>query len=241
MNQQANANATILIAGASRGLGRQLVEKALARGYRVAAGLREKHLQSEDVRALEQAHKDRFLAVALDVVDEASVEQAAAAVKQAFGQVDILVNNAAILVGRDQKLEQLSMEAVEQSFQVNLFGPIRVTKHVLPLMTGNRDKAIVNISSEAGSFANAYGGDYPYALSKGALNLFSEHLRRYTAERGIRVYAVHPGWIRTDMGGDQAPGDPSESAAGILDLAEGRKDKPDMPLFVDFRGEPMAP
>lgn len=240
MSEQTNVT-TILIAGANRGLGRQLVEKALARGYRVAAGMRESHLQSDDVRALAEAYPDRFLAVALDVTDETSVERAAATIKQAFGQVDVLVNNAAILVGRDQKLEQLSMEDVEKSFQVNLYGPIRVTKHVLPLMTGSQDKAIVNISSEAGSFANAYGGDYPYALSKGALNLFSEHLRRYTAERDIRVYAVHPGWIRTDMGGDKAPGDPAESAAGILDLAEGRKDKPGMPLFVDFRGEPMEP
>lgn len=239
MNQQTNR--TILITGAGRGLGRQLTEKALERGYRVAAGMRSGHLASAEVRALADAYPDRYLAVSLDVTSEASVEEAAAAIRNAFGRVDILVNNAAILVARDQKLEDLSMEAVEESFQVNLYGPIRVTKHVLPLMTGEGGKAIVNISSEAGSFTNAYGGDYPYALSKGALNLFSAHLRRYTAERGIRVYAVHPGWIRTDMGGDQAPGDPAESALGILDLAEGKKDKADMPVFVDFRGEPMEP
>lgn len=239
MNQQLRR--TVLITGANRGLGRQLVQTALERGYRVAAGMREAGLQSGDIRALRETYPDRLFAFALDVTSEASVEAAAAAVRRELGRVDILVNNAAILIGRDQKLEELSLDAVEQTFQVNLYGPIRVTKHVLPLMTGGESMAIVNISSEAGSFANAYGGDYPYALSKGALNLFSAHLRRYIAGRGIRVYAVHPGWIRTDMGGDNAPGDPLESARGILDLAEGRKDRPDMPLFVDFRGEPMEP
>lgn len=239
MNQ--HSKRTIVITGANRGLGRQLVHVALERGYRVAAGMREDRLQAEDWRALGDAHPGRFLALALDVANEASVKQAAATVQREFGHVDVLINNAAILVGREQKLEELSMEAVEESFQVNLYGPLRVTKHVLPLMTGNADKAIINISSEAGSFANAYGGDYPYALSKGALNLFSEHLRRYTAGRGIRVYAVHPGWIRTDMGGNQAPGDPLESAEGILDMAEGKNVTADTPIFVNFRGEPMEP
>jgi NAD(P)-dependent dehydrogenase (short-subunit alcohol dehydrogenase family) len=234
-------NRTIVITGANRGLGRELVQVALERGYKVAAGMRESGLQSAETRALAEAHPGRYLAVAMDVADEASVEKAAETIRKAFGQADILINNAAILIARDQKLEQLTLEAVEQTFQVNLYGPIRVTKHLLPLMTGGEDKAIVNISSEAGSFANAYGGDYPYALSKGALNLFSAHLRNDVAGRGIRVYAVHPGWIRTDMGGETAPGDPLESARGVLDLAEGRKDRPDMPLFVDFRGEPMEP
>lgn len=232
---------TILITGANRGLGRELVRAALERGWRVAAGMREGALEAADIRALREAHGDRFLAVALDVTGEPSVEAAAADVRRAFGRVDVLVNNAAILVARDQKLEELSLAAVDETFQVNLYGPLRVTKHVLPLMTGSGRKAIVNISSEAGSFANAYGGDYPYALSKGALNLFSAHLRRYVAGRGIRVFAVHPGWIRTDMGGDQAPGDPFESARGILDLAEGITDRPDLPVFVDFRGQPMEP
>lgn len=231
----------MLVTGANRGLGRQLVRVALERGYRVAAGMRESALNAADIQTLKEAHGDRFLAVNLDVTSEPSVEAAAAEVRRTFGRVDVLVNNAAVLVARDQKLEQLSLEAVEHTFQVNLFGPLRVTKHVLPLMTGTGRKAIINVSSEAGSFANAYGGDYPYALSKGALNLFSAHLRQYVAARGIRVFAVHPGWIRTDMGGEKAPGDPLASARGIMDLADGLTDRPDLPVFVDFRGEPMEP
>jgi len=230
----------LLITGANRGLGLHTTALALANGHRVAAGARQSQLESSGLRQLAERYPDQLLVVALDVKSEESVQAAADKVRGQFGHVDAIMNNAAILLGREKKLEQVSMAEMEESFQVNLYGPICVVKHFLPLMTDDGEKVIINISSESGSFTNAYGGDYPYALSKGALNLFSEHVRRYVSGRGIRVYAVHPGWIRTDMGGDKAPGDPEESAQGILALIEGKNKAEGAGVFIDFRGEPMA-
>jgi NAD(P)-dependent dehydrogenase (short-subunit alcohol dehydrogenase family) len=115
-----------------------------------------------------------------------------------------------------------------------------VIKHLLPLMSDAGDlRAIINISSEAGSLTNAYGGDYPHAISKTAINMFSKQLKRYVKDRGIRVCAIHPGWIKTDMGGEKAPGDPAESADGILDILERKKDIDPESFFINVKGEPM--
>ncbi|WP_040951309.1 SDR family oxidoreductase [Gorillibacterium massiliense] len=230
----------IFITGASRGLGLSLVEHGLAKGHRIAAAVRDPDSLSVRFQELERSYPDKLLIVRMEVKDEDSVRAASEQVRKQWGTVDALVNNAAVLLGREQLLENLSLADMEETFQINLYGPVRVCKHFLPLISASGDKVIVNISSEAGSFANAYGGDYSYALSKGALNLFSEHLRRYTTGRGIRVYAVHPGWIRTDMGGAAAPGDPAESAKGILALIEGEVMAGNVGVFIDHRGEPMA-
>mgnify|MGYP000229967043 CR=1 FL=1 len=229
----------IFITGANRGLGFHLAELSLAQGHRVAAGVRNPEQPGEGLQKLTQQYPDQLVITELDVKNEATVEQAAAAVREAFGHIDAVVNNAGILLAREQKLEELSLAATEETFQVNLYGPIRVVKHMLPLMTGDGEMAIINISSEAGSFKNAYGGDYPYAVSKGALNLFSEHVRRYVKDRGIRAYAVHPGWIRTDMGGEKAPGDPIETAQGLLALIDGTNKAEGAGIFIDHRGEAM--
>ena len=229
----------LFVTGANRGLGLHVTKLALEGGHHVIAGVRQAQLEADELRELKERYPIHLMVVPLDVKNEQSVQAASEHVRQSLGQVDAIVNNAAILVARDQKLEQLSLEQLEETFQVNLYGPIRVAKHFLPLMVGNGEKAIINISSEAGSFANAYGGDYPYALSKGALNLFSEHVRRYVADRSIRVYAVHPGWIRTDMGGNEAPGDPYEAARGVLALVDGSNCPNDAGVFINSRGEPM--
>ncbi|MBW7458959.1 SDR family NAD(P)-dependent oxidoreductase [Paenibacillus sepulcri] len=149
-----------------------------------------------------------------------------------------IVNNAAILVARNTQIESLDMDDVVNTFEINLYGPMRVVKHFLPLLT-EKDAAIINISSEAGSITNAYPGDYPYAISKTALNMFSQQLLSYVKGRGIQVLSIHPGWMRTDMGGATAPNDPGNSARGIVDQIE-RKIVPESRFnFVDFSGKEM--
>jgi|HigsolmetaGSP12D_1036236.scaffolds.fasta_scaffold00532_9 NAD(P)-dependent dehydrogenase (short-subunit alcohol dehydrogenase family) len=230
----------VLITGAGRGLGRHLAEKAAAAGHTVLAGVRRPEAQAEALRALERGGSGRIHPLALDVADEASVAAAAREVRERFGRVDAVVNNAGVLLARDRTIEQLDFGDVERTMQVNLYGPMRVAKHFVPLLREAAEKpAFLNISSEAGSYAGAYGGDYPYALSKAALNYFSAQLRAYLKDRDVAVYAVHPGWIRTDMGGAAAPGDPAETAEGLLALIERRVVPQTEQVFVDFRGKPM--
>ncbi|WP_244226659.1 SDR family NAD(P)-dependent oxidoreductase [Paenibacillus protaetiae] len=194
----------ILITGAGRGLGLHLAAEALRRGHSVIAAVRNAAADGA-LAKLEQQYKGRVAYAAFDVTDEQAIAQFAADASEAGITVDAVINNAAILTERSASIETLNMDEVARSFEINVFGPMKVVKHVLPLMNGTSG-AIVNISSEAGSLHNAYGGDYPYAMTKTALNMFTEQLRHAVKERGIAVYSVHPGWIRTDMGASKHPG-----------------------------------
>lgn len=227
----------ILITGANRGLGLSLASEACQRGHHVLAGVRGPGSSPERLQELVHRFPGQVTILPLDVSDENSVRYAAEQVKSRFSSVDVVINSAAVLLGRDQKLEQLDMEQVEQSFQTNLYGPIVVVKHFLPLLQQGSKQSIINISSEAGSFAGAYGGDYSYALSKSALNMFTAQLRHELQPQGFVVHALHPGWIRTDMGGEQAPGDANVAAAGILDIIERKTEA--KALFIDHKGEPL--
>ena len=144
-----------------------------------------------------------------------------------------------MLTERGKKIEELDFEHVQFTMDVNVLGPMRVMKHFLPLLYKGKKKTIINISSEAGSIHNAYGGDFPYGISKAALNMFSVQLSRYVKEKDIAVHAVHPGWIKTDMGGENATGYPEESANGILDILEGKIEAKSELGFIDFKGQEM--
>lgn len=230
----------ILITGANRGLGLQLAAEACTRGHHVWAGVRGPGSSAEKLLELHEQYPALLTILPLDVADGNSVKYASEQAASRVSHLDAVINSAAILLGREQKLEQLDFDQVEQSFQTNLFGPMLVLKHFLPLLRKGTEQSVINISSEAGSFAGAYGGDYSYALTKSALNMFSMQLRRELKPQGFVVQAVHPGWIRTDMGGEQAPGDAAEAAAGIIDLVERKTKAADDALFIDHKGNPMA-
>lgn len=227
----------ILITGANRGLGLALAQTGAERGHHIVAGVRDVR-QGEDKLSDFEFSKSVSI-VPLDVTNEESVIRAANFVKEQFGSIDAIVNNAGILLERDKTIEELSLAQVQVSFDVNLFGPMRVVKHFLPLLLMGDRATIINISSEAGSFDNAYGGDYAYAGSKTALNMFSQQLSNYVKGNNIQVYAVHPGWIKTDMGGESAPGNPNDTANGILELIENKHRIKSKYVFIDHKGNPM--
>ncbi|TVY05466.1 SDR family oxidoreductase [Paenibacillus cremeus] len=230
----------ILITGTNRGLGYELTVQAVERGHKVIAGVRSSRPEGQLLELMGR-YPGQIEVVELDVTKEDTIARLAENIK-AQGQVlEAIINNAGVLLGRGVPLEDLSMDDVVRTFQINLFGPIMVAKHLLPLVPKNNSGVVINISSEAGSLTNAYGGDYPYAISKTALNMFSKQLRALVKKQGIgtRVFALHPGWIRTDMGGDKAPGDPRENARNIMDIVESKTEIPAEHFFINFKGEPM--
>jgi NAD(P)-dependent dehydrogenase (short-subunit alcohol dehydrogenase family) len=227
----------ILVTGANRGLGLALAQTGAERGHHIIAGVRDVR-QGEDKLSDFEFSKSISI-VPLDVTNEDSVIRAENFVKEQFGSIDAIINNAGILLERDKTIEELNLDQVQVSFDVNLFGPMRVVKYFLPLLIMGDSKTIINISSEAGSFDNAYGGDYAYAGSKTALNMFSQQLSKYVNGNNIQVYAVHPGWIKTDMGGDNAPGNPHDTANGILELIENKRRIESKYVFIDYKGNPM--
>jgi NAD(P)-dependent dehydrogenase (short-subunit alcohol dehydrogenase family) len=210
----------IVITGASRGLGYELAIAASKRGHEVIAGVRDKQAAEERYAKLETSQRALIELIALDVTSDGSIRQLADELGRREATVDALVNNAAILVGRDHDIDSLSFADVAESFDTNLYGPIKMIQALMPLLRKASLPSIVNISSEAGAYATAYGGDYPYGLSKQALTYLSEKLRKELEPQGFQVLAVHPGWMKTDMGGDKAPGDPVETAERLLGILE---------------------
>jgi NAD(P)-dependent dehydrogenase (short-subunit alcohol dehydrogenase family) len=230
-------NQTALITGANRGLGLGLTKVFLDAGWRVIAGARQ---VSRELAELTAAFPERLACVALDVTSTESVRAASAEVRAQTGAIDTLINNAAILLQTERgTVETLDVDLCRAVFDVNALGPLRVTQAFLPLLKAGTGKLIVNVSSEAGSIGDCWRkDDVPYCMSKAALNLQTKILHNHLAPLGFRLMAVHPGWLRTDMGGSRADLDPNEAAQALYELIAART--PDAPLFVDYRGQALG-
>lgn len=228
----------IIITGAGRGLGYELTAEALKRGHGVIAGVRRPDQDQTTLSQLAETYGDKLTVAALDVTDEAGIAALAASLQKQGRTLGAIINNAAVLSARDTSIETLDFQDMLTTMDINLYGPMRVVKHFLPLLTES-ECSIINVSSEAGSITNAYPNDYPYGISKTALNMFSQQLHVYVKERGIQVLSVHPGWMHTDMGGAEAPTNPNQSAEGILDLIEKRTTPEGHFMFVDYTGKDM--
>lgn len=228
----------LLITGAGRGLGFCLVKEALRRGHRPIAAVRE--FAPGPLKDLEHAEGEgRMHLLQMDVSAPLSVRQAAEEAQRLLPGIDGIINNAGILVGREADIETVRVSDIQRCMEVNAYGPIRVVQAFLPLLKRGRaqGKCILNVSSESGSCTGTRPDDYPYCISKGALNMASEKMRLNLAPLGIRVMAVHPGWMRTDMGGPRAREDPAHAAGQLLDLMEGRVQVSAEPAIIDACGE----
>jgi NAD(P)-dependent dehydrogenase (short-subunit alcohol dehydrogenase family) len=203
---------TIVITGANRGIGLELARQARARGAQVIATAR------RPAEARELARRD-LRVEQLEVTDAASVARFA----RALGKqpVDLLINNAGIGVAHSP-LEQLDVESLIPFFQVNTLGPLRVTQALLPNLRAGREKKLVHMTSLMGSIADNTSGDaYAYRASKAALNIIAKSMSIDLAPEGFICVVAHPGWVRTDMGGADAPLSVEVSAAGLLRVIDG--------------------
>lgn len=230
---------TVFITGANRGVGLALAGRFLKAGFHVLAGNRNR---SEAFEVLAKAFPTTLTFIAMDVTDIESVRKAAREVGSRIHGLDILINNAAVyLEEKNAPLEEINLADgyLEKTMDTNAFGPLRVTQQFLPLLEKGRRKLLMNISSEAGSIGDCRRDrEFSYCMSKAALNMQSKILHNYLQGRGIMVLAVHPGWVRTDMGGQEADIAPEESAEGIFKLTA-KKWKADDQMYVDYRGKPM--
>jgi NAD(P)-dependent dehydrogenase (short-subunit alcohol dehydrogenase family) len=225
----------VLITGANRGLGLELARQALARGDRVFAGCRQP-AQATDLQALASDYPSQLTILTLDVTEQPSLEYAREIVRQQAQGLDLLFNNAAIHLG-DETITNVTAEALLRTFHVNAVGPVLVAQCYLDLLRAGDAPRLVNISSEAGSISRmtSHRG-YAYYASKAALNMFTRALAFDANLAGVIVVSVHPGWVRTDMGGPNAHLSPEESARGILKVCDGLSSE-DNARFYTFAGE----
>lgn len=182
-----------LITGASTGFGRVLAEELARAGAKVAATAR----KPETLADLKAEFGDAFLPLALDVTKDGDIASAVQAAVQAFGGIDVLVNNAGFGVGG--AIEEISDAEFHEQYDTNVLGQIRVLRHVLPIMRAQQSGVILNITSVVGHRAPAGLG--LYSSSKYAFEGITEALRSEVAPFGIKVVAVEPGAFRTDFGG----------------------------------------
>lgn len=227
---------TVLITGTNRGLGFALTGQFLKSGFTVFAGCRN---AGPKLTELSKSWTDLKL-IRQDVTDEQSVAQSLEAVSRETDHLDVLINNAAVYLTKSQVLlADTDFEEVRKMYETNTLGPLRVTKYFLPLMEKGQKKIIVNISSEAGSITDSWRiSEYGYTMSKTALNIQSKVLQNYLKPKGFKVLALHPGWMRTDMGGPDADISPEQSAEGIIQLVN-RDWSSDEGIYFDYRGVPL--
>ncbi len=189
------------ISGCSTGFGRELAQQTIARGFKTVVTARD----PAKVQDLVSGH-DNALAVALDVTDQGSIDQAVKAALEAFGTVDVLVNNAGY--GYQSSVEEGDESEIRAQFDANVFGLFALTRAVLPAMRKQRRGHVINITSVAGLIGFASSGYY--SASKHAVEGWSDSLALETAPLGIHVTCVEPGPFRTDWAGRSLHQTPSK-------------------------------
>ena len=224
----------VVITGASRGLGLEFTRRYLEAGDEVFA-LARAPARSRGLMGMEARH---LVCVECDVGDEASIQSAFTQVAASTDGVDLLVNNAATYGSHDDRLLTLKAEELLQVFTVNTVGPILMTREFLPLLRKGKNPKAVHITSLMGSIEdNRGGGKYSYRLSKAALNMASRNLAIELAGDRIISVVIHPGWVRTDMGGLGAPLGIEEAVGSIVKTIATLTSK-HSGQFIDRHGKP---
>jgi len=210
-----------LITGANKGLGFEISRQLGAKGITVILGARDETKANAAAQKLQSEGLDAH-ALKLDVTKADDIANAAEFVKQKFGVLDILVNNAGVNLDGNG---DVSADSLRQSFEANVIGPYALTKAMLPLLKASPGGRVVNQSSMLGSLtliSNGQGGNWTtagYTSSKAALNMITVVLAHELKGTRVKVNSAHPGWVRTDMGGANAPLDVAEGAKTAVGLA----------------------
>ena len=216
-----------IVTGASRGLGLEFVRQLALRGDRVIGTVR----REQELGSVEAAGGEPRL---LDVSDAASRERFVAGLEGRA--IDALLNNAGVM-GATRALSELDLDDMRRCFEVNSLAPLALTRDLLANLRAGDHKLLLSMTSRMGSIEdNSSGGAYAYRASKAALNAIHKSLSIDLGPEGFRCVVLHPGWVRTDMGGPSAPLGIAESVAGLLAVVD-RLDPEDNGAFFDFSGE----
>lgn len=203
---------TAVITGASRGIGSEFVVRLLENGWRVYAGYR------QDKHRLDLLENENLFTYQLDVVDNDSIAAFASNVDHS---VDLLINNAGVPDGRWRHIKEIDDQWALDVININSLGPVRLVRSLYDKMSGENLSTVVMISSLMGSIDDCHSGrSYAYRASKTALNMFTVAMKKEALEDNISFLILHPGWVKTRMGGENAPVEMDTSVDGMMNLIE---------------------
>lgn len=222
--------AIALVTGANKGLGFETARQLGTNGMKVIMAARNKERGMEAAQKLKNEGLDVEF-VQLEVTNTTQVDQLVRYIDTTYGQLDVLVNNAGI-IHSDEPLgvnttEIVRTEVLKETFDVNFFSLVNITQKLLPLLRKSEAARIINVSSILGSNtvqsdeSSPWSGIKPFAYnaSKSALNSFTVHLAAALKDTNIKVNSAHPGWVKTDLGGMNAPLEASEGARTSVSLS----------------------
>lgn len=217
----------ILITGSSRGIGSALVRQALSKGHAVFAVARD----TTNLRPLQAEFASSLKLIEANISQPEGIAMVVKEMHRA-GKLDVLINNAGVF------RKEETAEAFSESFHVNAATPFLVTKALLPLLAQSNTPKVVQITSLMGSIAdNSSGGSYAYRASKSALNMITKSFA--VDHPQISFVVIHPGWVKTDMGGAEAPLEITDSASGIWNVIDTFSTK-ESGGFKDFKSRDLS-
>jgi NAD(P)-dependent dehydrogenase (short-subunit alcohol dehydrogenase family) len=238
-----NDQKVALISGANKGLGLETARQLGKLGYVVLLGSRDALRGEVAARLLREEGLDARV-VKLDVNKQTDIDAAAAMVESEFGKLDVLVNNAGVMIEKGwtkNTTSETTLENLRATFDANLFAVFALTKALLPMLKLSEAGRIVNVSSILGSVSlQATKGSptystklFAYNASKAALNVLTISLAHELRGTKIKVNSAHPGWVKTDLGGDAAPMSVVDGAKTEVELATLGEDGPTGGFFHD--------
>ncbi len=227
-----------VVTGANRGIGREVARQLARKDYTVVLTSRDRNKGEATVAALAQEGL-KPVYQPLDVTDETSIAEFREFIERGCDRLDVLVNNAGIMIDvRPGAALKLRLDTLRETMETNVYGALRVTQALLPIMRGRDYGRIVNMSSGLGQLADMGSGTPSYRISKTALNAVTRILAAELAGTKIKVNSVCPGWVRTDMGGLGATKTVEEGADTAVWLATLADDGPSGGFFRDRRPIP---
>jgi NAD(P)-dependent dehydrogenase (short-subunit alcohol dehydrogenase family) len=215
-----------LVSGANRGLGLAISQGLAEHEIKVILGARDPKKGAQACSRLKRRGLDVHFEV-LDVANKKSIQTAVKCIQARFGRLDILVNNAGIMIDSEESVLDVSWRTIHKTLQTNVMGPLRLCKNCIPLMRCGGYGRIVNLASSLGSLTEMADLDSTaamvrtpaYRLSKTALNCITILIAQEVRDDNILVNSACPGWVRTELGGDEAPLTPQQGADTPIWLA----------------------
>jgi NAD(P)-dependent dehydrogenase (short-subunit alcohol dehydrogenase family) len=224
-----------LVTGANRGIGLEVCRQLAARGLQVLLTARDPAKAEAAARMIRPSGAGSVTAAWLDITDAASIRALAADLAARALVVDVLVNNAGILIAEHEGILETPAADLRATFETNVTGAIAVSQAFVPAMVERGYGRVVNVSSQAGQLTSMENYAPAYSISKAALNAFTRQLAAETEGTGVFVNSACPGWVRTDMGGPGAPRSVEEGADTIVWLATLAASGPSGGFYADRR------